>query len=256
MWVHEPRIRKTMGAIIREQSSAYPSENFTGYDCSLYTFASRLPGMDAYMETMPFCDRLQGQPLVKRVARRSVEWAWKPKYASRDRGGSDQCSRYEMFNGKRLAESLAVSSKFPHGRWLYIIGDSTTEHMWASLVCLVGSKNVDRIESEYAREEQDAIFHDLQPHDMMKKVGVLVLNGGGRILWMRSNHMVSEKTGHVEARVMRIPRVWKQEQPDGSISKFYYTEHEIPWPRQIRRGAEGSGDIVVFNTGAHGEVTL
>ena len=105
----------------------------------------------------------------------------------------------------------------------------------------------------------------------MRKAGVLALKGGGRIVWLRSNHIVSEKTGHVESKVISIPRVFKQNhkknpyvgrgqadlddenRPHAAV--FHYTEREIPWARQLRTGAEGKGDIVVFNSGAHGELT-
>ena len=81
--------------------------------------------------------------------------------------------------------------------------------MWASRLPR-GSQNVDKEASLDAREEQDVIFHDLQAHELMRKAGVLSLKGGGRIVWLRSNHIVSEKTGHVESEIISIPRTWRQ----------------------------------------------
>ena len=56
----------------------YPAEAYRGYDCELYTFAARLPGMAGYTHVLPFCERLAGQPIVQRVPRKSVEWKWLP----------------------------------------------------------------------------------------------------------------------------------------------------------------------------------
>ena len=303
MWIHDDGVRSRMRVLSKEARAAdastaseqlYPAEAYRGYDCELYTFAARLPGMAGYTHVLPFCERLKGQPIVQRIARQSIEWKWQPeietlrgdsKQRKHDGGGNDasvavddataendsgkprkDCPAYQNFNGTRLAELLASSKRFPSGRHLVILGDSTMEHMWASLVCLVGSKNVDREDSLDAREEQDVMFHDLQAHELMRKAGVLALKGGGRIIWLRSNHIVSEKTGNVESKVISISRTWRQEKhkghgnladsADSSHSPvFHYTEREIPWARHLRRGSVGQGDIVVFNSGAHGDLT-
>ena len=72
----------------------------------------------------------------------SVQYRWVPK----------QCV-LENFNGEKFARYLSKSGERPNGRWLYFVGDSTLLHMYDSLVCLLGKKNVDALESEYAQEE-------------------------------------------------------------------------------------------------------
>ena len=129
----------------------------------------------------------------------SVQYRWVPK----------QCV-LENFNGEKFAKYLSKSGERPNGRWLYFVGDSTLLHMYDSLVCLLGKKNVDALESENAQEELDATFHKLPTVYSMKKIGVIALKGGGRIYFLKSNHLVSEYSGLIDAQMHRLQRVLVQ----------------------------------------------
>ena len=60
--------------------------------------------------------------------------------------------------------------------------------VYDSLICLLGKNNVDTVESEYALQEINAVFHKVPKLYSMKRIGVVALNGGGRIYFLRSNH--------------------------------------------------------------------
>ena len=44
----------------------------------------------------------------------------------------------------------------------------------------------------------------------MKKFGVIALKGGGRIYFLKSNHLVSEYSGLIDAQMHRLQRVLVQ----------------------------------------------
>ena len=239
-----------------------PAETYANYDCSARLTSLRLPNIDHYSHTLPFCERVTDN-ILKNIAMQSVQYRWVPK----------QCV-LEKFNGEKFARYLSKSAERPNGRWLYFVGDSTLLHMYDSLVCLLGEENVDALESEYAQEELDATFHKLPAIYSMKKIGVIALRGGGRIYFLKSNHLVSEYSGLIDAQMHRLQRVLVQHvledkhnssttvpPVDGNVEQkvsfsenIDYHEIEIPWIRQIRHMEEGKDDILIFNAGVHGGI--
>jgi hypothetical protein len=256
-WVQDLNVKKHISLL--NQTSDRPAETYANYDCSMRLSSLRMPDIDHYSQTLPFCERINDTTL-KRIAQESVEWNWLPH----------DC-KLEDINGEKLAKYLAKTEERPAGRWLYFVGDSTLLHMYDSLICLLGKTNVDVVESEYAQEELDATFHKLPKIYSMKKVGVVALNGGGRIYFLRSNHLVSEVSGLIDGRIHKINRVLIQHVVDGDadiedsendadgdaagyIEDLHYHEMEIPWIRQIRHKNLGKDDILIFNAGFHGGI--
>jgi hypothetical protein len=251
-WLHDASVAKRIARSVSDR----PAEKMSNYDCSSYLQSMRLPNIDHYTHTLPFCERVPDEKLQKLV-QKSVEWYWKPH----------DCNM-KPFDPVKFAQLLARSKEAPNGRWLYFVGDSTLMHMYDSLVCLLGPSVVDATESRHAREELDAVYHTLPKIQAMRKLGVLALNGGGRVYFLRSNRLVSEKSGMVNAEVHRLPRVlvqhvpvdpeadgvYENENDDEYIEYVDYFEMEIPWVRQIRHGEEGKHDVLMFNTGFHGGV--
>lgn len=249
-WLRDESVPNKLAKIVAQR----PAEKISNYDCSSYLQSMRLPNIDHYTNTLPFCERVPDSKL-KNLVQKSVEWYWQPH----------DC-KMEAFNPEKFAQLLARSENAPNGRWLYFVGDSTLMHMYDSLVCLLGSLVVDAVESKFAREELDAIYDKLPKIQGIRKIGVIALSGGGRVYFLRSNRLVSENSGMVDAKIHRIPRVLVQHVPTDTsldsieegnseyIEYIDYFEMEIPWVRAIRHGSEGENDVLMFNTGFHGGV--
>lgn len=257
-WVQDLNIKKYIAEL--NKTNNRPAETYAKYDCSMRLPSLQLPNMDYYSQTLPFCERINDATL-KHIAQESVEWDWQPH----------DC-KLENFDGKKLAAYLAKTKDTPNGRYLYFVGDSTLLHMYDSLICLLGKNNVDTVESEYALQEINAVFHKVPKLYSMKKIGVVALNGGGRIYFLRSNHLVSEVSGLIDGRIHKINRVLVQHIVDddeegleelslsssteasSNSENVEYHEMEIPWIRQLRHKDQGKDDILIFNAGFHGGI--
>ena len=244
-WVTDPAIAAQIEGL--RSTLRRPAEALSNYDCSAYLRSVRLPELDEYTQTLPFCERIPDEKL-RAIVRNSVSRVWKPHGCP-----------LPPFNGTKFAQLLARSEQYPAGRYLYFVGDSTLMHMYDSMVCLLGSAVVTRSESKRAREELDATYHTVPRVEGMRKLGVMALNGGGRVYFLRSNHLISEVSGMISPHAHRVPRVMVQhnilnDRGDEEVEHIEYHEVEIPWALAVRHGDEGKGDIMVLHTGIHGHV--
>ena len=67
-----------------------PAETYANYDCSARLTSLRLPNIDHYSHTLPFCERITDN-ILKNIAMQSVQYRWVPK----------QCV-LENFNGEKF----------------------------------------------------------------------------------------------------------------------------------------------------------
>ena len=206
------------------------AESIANYDCSRFPIASFLPtDLIGYTHVMPLCERLDHQPTVQSVPLSNLKLVWRSK-----------CNRYSRFDGVEFSQLLAG------GRTLYIIGDSTTEEMWISLVCMLGKEVVDDAATALGVETFERYAFEtwgLTKNKLMRKVGMLHIRGGGRIVFVRSNYLTSQRTGNIEEDLVEVPKQF------GDIT---YVEEEIPWTYFLNRDKnEGEFDTLLFNTGSH-----
>jgi hypothetical protein len=215
------------------------AESIADYDCSLFPLATFQPeGMNGFTKIMPLCERLHDQPLVSKTPLSSLHLEWK-----------SSCTSYSRFNKFQFVDLLAKSKYYPNGRTLYIMGDSTQEEQWISLLCKLGSSCVDKILTKKIINEmkikaEAAWFdYDYTANKLMRKRGILVLKNGGKIVWIRTNYLVSEKTEKVEDEIIQLNR---------KMLQFNWTELELPWTYLFGDTEQKhQSDVLLFNSGSH-----
>ena len=210
------------------------AETNANYDCSMFPLASFLPTDMDYTKVMPFCERLTDQTKVAAIPLKSSQLEWNP---------NPSCSSYNQFDAQEFANVLAE-------RTLYIMGDSTSEEQWISLICLLGKHVVDIMQTKSAVEqmksnaEEDWTNFEYTSNKLQRKRGILHLRGGGKIVWIRTNTLVSEVSGVVEDQLVKIERVSKD---------YIWTELELPWTYLFSSDVKNTAkdDVILFNSGAH-----
>ena len=228
---------------------AASAETLFGYDCSLFPLSSFLPyEMPDYMRTMPFCERIPDQSQhqhhqsqqVQSIPLHSFKFQWQPS----------SCTQLLPFNKTDFAKLLSKSPAYPTGRTISILGDSVQEEIWISLVCLLGKELIDETSTRLEIEKKKIEMYDsfgLKANELIRKRGVLMLKNGGRIQWLRHNFIVSENSGSIEDNMIKIDT-------SSPNIPYRYMKKEMPWTKEIQ-SFNGKGDVLLFNTGAHGKLT-
>jgi hypothetical protein len=252
-YVHTYRLRSSrnncnpaQGAWIDRPTRKNSGESIAGYDCSRFALASFLPEDIGYTHVMPFCERLDQQPTVQKIPYANQQVVW----------NTSSCTSpnqpYLKFGKLHFSQLLATSTRHPAGRTLFLLGDSTQEEEWISLVCLLGKDVVDDSATRKEIEDIKAFALErwgLTSNKLMRKLGFLHLINGGRIVWLRSNFLISEQSGVVEDKLVEITKY-------STELNMNYLDFEIPWTYFLQKRRESdrpsNGDnILVFNTGAH-----
>ena len=229
---------------------ASSAETLFGYDCSLFPLSSFLPfEMPDYMRTMPFCERIPDQShhqqsqqsqQVQSIPLHSFKFEWQPS----------SCTQLLPFNKTDFAKLLSKSPAYPTGRTISILGDSVQEEMWISLVCLLGKEMIDETSTRLEIEKKKIELYEsfgLKANELLRKRGVVILKNGGRIQWLRHNFITSENSGSIEDNMIKIDT-------SSPNIPYRYMKKELPWTKEIQ-SFNGKGDVLLFNTGAHGKLT-
>ena len=102
-WLHDASVAKRIARSVSDR----PAEKMSNYDCSSYLQSMRLPNIDHYTHTLPFCERVPDEKLQKLVQKNNPNLVLFVGEALTGNDSVDQVLTFEKYCGR--IDGLLVS---------------------------------------------------------------------------------------------------------------------------------------------------